>query len=70
MEAEDKRYINTGEAKTLVNLMFDNKLFRNDLTRDDLNSIEEYLDYSLNSRLKTHVEFSDLFKKLKEKNNK
>lgn len=64
---EKDRIIPKQESKTIVDTLFDNKLFRNDLTRDELNSIEEYIDYSMNSRLNSHLKFRDLADKIQKR---
>ena len=61
---EEKRYIQKSEAKTIVDMLFDNKVFRDDLTRDDLNKLEEYIDFSLNTRMRSHITMNELMKKV------
>lgn len=38
------------DAKSIVDTLFETKIFRNDLTRDELNTIEEMVDYMMSSR--------------------
>lgn len=64
---QEERFISKNEAKSIVDMLFDNGIFRDDLTRDDLNNIETYLDYSLNTRMKSHIKMKEIFKKFKEK---
>lgn len=47
---EDKIF--KADAKAIVDLAFDSKLFKDTLTRDDFNSFEELIEYMLKSRFK------------------
>jgi chemotaxis protein CheY-P-specific phosphatase CheC len=38
------------DAKSIVDTLFETKIFRDDLTRDELNTVEEMLDYLMSSR--------------------
>ncbi len=67
MKKTKERLVSRSESKTIVDLMFDNNIFRNDLTRDDLNAVEEYLDYSLNSRLKSIDTIRNIMKTINER---
>lgn len=67
MEDKEKRYISKGVAKEVVDILFDNELFKDHLTRSDMNSLEDLIDFQFNSTMKTHIKYSDFFKKLKEK---
>lgn len=49
---EEERFIHRNEAKTIIDALFDNKVFRDDLTRDDLNNLEEWIDSTMNTRLR------------------
>jgi hypothetical protein len=52
------------DAKQIVDMLFDNKLFISTLTRDELNSIEEYLAYSMESKFDSHLRAEKLFSKI------
>lgn len=56
------------DAKSIVDTLFETKIFRDDLTRDELNSIEEMLDYFLSSRYDSILRAEKLFKQINEKN--
>ena len=56
------------DAKSIVDTLFETKIFRDDLTRDELNSIEEMLDYLLSSRYDSILRAEKLFKQINDKN--
>lgn len=56
---ETEQYFKS-DAKTIVDTLFDSKLFREDITRDMLNATEEYLSYAMDSRFKSHQRAKDL----------
>lgn len=58
------------DAKQIVDTLFDNKLFIDSLTRDDLNSIEDYLQYAMESRFNSHVKSKELSIKISRKEDK
>lgn len=73
MREKEENIINKEEAKSIVDVLFDNKLFRTDITRDDMNVLEELINHTLNSRVSMYLKAKALFdriekrKKLKEK---
>ncbi len=67
-EVKEEVFIHRTEAKTIIDMLFDNKMFRDDLTRDDLNKLEEYLHFSMNTRIKSHIRIGELMKKIESKN--
>lgn len=52
------------DAKTLVDTLFDAKLFKDQVTRDDLNSIEDYISSALNSRFDSYLKIEKIMDKL------
>lgn len=56
------------DAKSIVDALFEIKVFRNDLTRDELNSIEEMIDYCMYSRFDSILRTEKLFKQISSKN--
>ena len=56
------------DAKSITDTLFETKIFRDDLTRDELNSIEEMLDYLLSSRYDSILRAEKLFKQINDKN--
>lgn len=61
-----EQYFKT-DAKQLVDILFDRKLFIDGLTRDDLNGIEELLQYIMQSRFDSYLRAEKLFSKIKNK---
>ena len=55
---EDK-YFKT-DAKSIVDMLFDTKVFKDDLTRDDLNHLEEFVWYLLQSKFDSYVKVTKL----------
>ena len=43
------------DAKSVVDSLFETKAFKEDLTRDQLNSIEEFVGYLLETRVASQV---------------
>ncbi len=65
---EDK-YFKT-DAKAIVDMLFDTKVFKEDLTRDNLNHLEEFVGYLLQSKFDSYVKVTKLMEsvnKLKQK---
>lgn len=61
---ETEQYFKS-DAKTIVDTLFDAKLFREDITRDMLNLTENYISYAMDSRFKSHRRAIELFEKIK-----
>lgn len=53
------------DAKQLVDMLFDNKLFKDGLTRDDLTGIEDLLSYTMQSKFDSHMRAKELFDRIK-----
>jgi len=66
---EEKIFKN--DAKQIVDLAFNSKLFKDDLTRDDFNSFEDLIQFLLQSRFdnikKAEAFFDDISKRRAEK---
>jgi hypothetical protein len=63
-QTENKLFRN--DCKVLVDTLFDNGLFRPDLTRNDFNSIEDLLTLTMQHKYETHLrvaKLTDRFKK-------
>lgn len=52
------------DSKTIVDILFEVKLFKNDLTRDELNSVEELLQYMMSSRFDSFLRAEKLFNQI------
>ena len=55
------------DAKSITDTLFETKIFRDDLTRDELNTIEELIDYCMSVRFDSLLRAEKLYKQLKEK---
>lgn len=51
------------DSKTIVDLLFDRGLFSSELTRDNLNAIEEFISYTMQSRLDSYIKCNDIIEK-------
>jgi hypothetical protein len=49
------------DAKQIVDMLFDNKLFVDRLSRDELNGIEELVCFLMQSRFDSHEKAKHLF---------
>lgn len=56
------------DAKSITNTLFETKIFRDDLNRDELNLIEELIDYCMSFRFDTTLRAEKLFKQIENKN--
>ena len=54
-------------GKEIVDLLFDTKCFREDISRDDMIVFEDLVVYSLASRYESYVKASKLFERMKKK---
>lgn len=52
------------DAKQIVDLAFDQKLFKDNVTRDDMNCFEELIDFLLSTRYESYKRVNKLLEKL------
>lgn len=52
------------DAKQIVDLSFNNKLFKDEITRDDMNRFEDLLCHLLQSRWESYIKCEELMKSL------
>jgi len=52
------------DAKTIVDLAFDNKLFKDHITRDDFNAFEDLISFMLQSRFESYKKLEDILGKV------
>lgn len=52
------------DAKSIVDLTFDGKLFKDNVTRDDMNVFEDLISFLLQSRFESYIKTKQLFDKL------
>ena len=55
------------DAKSIVDTLFETKIFKDNLTRDELNTIEELIDYCMSARFESLLRAEKLFKQIKDK---
>ena len=53
------------DAKSVVDLLFETKIFKEELTRDNLNSIEEFVGYLLETRVNSQIKMLKFKEKFK-----
>ena len=54
------------DAKSVIDMLFETKSLKPDLTRDHLNALEEFVSFILQSRLESYTRHINLTKKLDE----
>jgi len=52
------------DAKSIVDTIFETKCFREDLTRDDINAVEELVQFMLSSRFDSFLQARKLSQKI------
>jgi hypothetical protein len=52
------------DAKQIVDMAFDKKLFKDEITRDDMNGFEDLISFLLSSRFESYKKCEELLKKL------
>jgi len=57
------------EAKIIVDVLFSSNVFKENITRDDMNATEEFILSMLESRFESYVKLEELAKRIKNKNN-
>lgn len=65
MEKDKFKDLFRQDAKTIVDAWFDAKIFRDEITRDDMNVIEDLLEYMLTTRFDSYVRLLELSNKIK-----
>lgn len=55
------------DAKQIVDLAFDNKLFKDEITRDDMNSFEELIEFLLSSSFEGYKRLDKLLESIEKK---
>lgn len=54
-------------AKEMIDMLFDKGFFREDISRDGMNTIEDFLAWSFQSQCKSAVTCAQLVKKVKDR---
>ncbi len=55
------------EAKMLVDTLFDKGLFQDQLTRDDMNAVEDFIGSAMSMRYESEKKVREIMKKIKDK---
>lgn len=55
------------DAKAIVDMLFDSKVFREEITRDDMNATEDYLAESMRMRFESVLRGEELKRRIDEK---
>jgi hypothetical protein len=57
------------DAKSIVDLAFNNKLFKEEITRDDMNTFEELINFLLSSKFESYKKAETLFNSIQKSQN-
>jgi len=57
------------DAKSIVDMLFDAKLFKDILTRDDFNGVEDFIAYLMESNFNSYQRITKLMEKVKDNEN-
>lgn len=52
------------DAKTIVDMFFDTKLFKENVTRDDMNAVEELIKFLLQSKFESYQRAQEFYSKI------
>lgn len=55
------------DSKTIVDTLFDIKVFKDNITRDDMDNVEELIRFMLQSRFESYQKASEILKRLETK---
>ncbi len=62
---EDKIF--KSDAKSIVDICFDNKLFKDEITRDDMSTFEDLIGFMLQARFDSYKRMSSLMDKIEKR---
>lgn len=62
---EDKIF--KSDAKSIVDVAFNNKMFKDEITRDDMNAFQELIEFILSSQFNSYVKTKELMDSLDNK---
>ena len=65
-----EKQIFKSDAKQIVDLFFETKLFKEHVTRDDMNGTEEFIQHLLESRYDSYVRLTGLLEKIEKSKTK
>lgn len=52
------------DAKSIIDLLFNTKCFREDISRDNMNELENYVEFCLSSKFEAHIKCLKLSKQI------
>ena len=52
------------DAKQIVDMLFDNNVFRKNVTREDMNATEEFINFLMESKFEIHLKLENLINKI------
>ena len=55
------------DSKSIVDMLFDAKLFKDNITRDQMNGVEDLIKYMMESRVSSYFKAHRLYEKVKSK---
>lgn len=55
------------DAKSIVDTLFDAKLFKETITRDQMNGVEDLIKYMMESRVSSHLKAMELYEQVRSK---
>lgn len=62
---EDKIF--KADAKLIVDMAFNNKIFKDELSRDDFNAFEELIQFLLKSRFESYQRIEKLMRRIEDR---
>ena len=62
---KDRKELFRADAKQMVDVMFDNGLFKDDLTRDEMTALENWVNIVLSGRYESMLTFEKIMKGVK-----
>jgi len=57
------------DAKQIVDMTFDNKLFKDGITRDDMNAYEDLISFLLQSKYESYIRCNEMMSKIGKNSN-
>ncbi len=55
------------DSKSMVDMLFNTKAFREDITRDDMNTLESFIDSIMQNRFESYVKLEKLMERINKK---
>lgn len=55
------------DAKQIVDMAFDNRLFKDEVTRDDMNAFQDLIQFLMQSRFESYVRTEKLMRSIEDR---